>query len=124
MKKRVYKVLAVTLLIFSAGCIILGIMRYFGWHIPCTLEVMTGFKCPACGATRASMRLLTLDIKGAWEYNPMVFFIWLYLGKIYVELAWGYIKFGYFTKRRADWFDISGVVIIVLWGIVRNILGV
>ncbi len=124
MKKRAYKVAVITAVILIVGCAALAIMRYFGAHIPCGIFEMTGFKCPACGATRGSMRLLTLDFVGAWNYNPMVFFIWIYLAKLYTDFSLQYIKFGYFTKRHMDWFDISGIAVIFLWGIVRNFLGV
>lgn len=29
--------------------------------------------CPSCGLTRATSRLLHGDVKGAWDYNPLVF---------------------------------------------------
>ena len=39
----------------------------------CPLVWITGFPCPACGLTRAGIRLLHLDFKGAWKMHPFIY---------------------------------------------------
>ena len=34
-----------------------------------------GFPCPACGLTRAGLRLIRLDFIGAFSYNPSIFLV-------------------------------------------------
>ena len=39
----------------------------------CVFRRFFGIICPGCGMTRAVQALLSLDIKGAFMYHPMVF---------------------------------------------------
>ena len=54
--------------------------------IGCPLHALTGLPCPGCGATRATLALLRLDLPGALAFNPgAVIGGFVYLG----YLAWG-----------------------------------
>lgn len=123
MKKRLIKTIIITAAVIAGGCILLSAMRFFGLHFPCPLEVATGIKCPTCGATRATMRILALDFRGALSYNLLIYFIWAFLIKLYLEFAIGYIKYGELTLHRG-FFNIFACAIIVIWGFVRNFLGI
>jgi Protein of unknown function (DUF2752) len=39
---------------------------------PCFFRSLTGFPCPACGATRAALALSRFDLLAAWVSNPLV----------------------------------------------------
>ena len=39
--------------------------------IPCLFKSVFGIECPGCGITRAYISILSLDIKKAFEFNPM-----------------------------------------------------
>lgn len=123
MKKRLKKTILITAAAIAAGCILLYFMYALGLHFPCPLEVATGIKCPTCGATRATMCILTLHFRRALSYNLLIYFIWAFLIKLYIELAGSYIKYGTVTLNRG-FFNIFACVIIVVWGIVRNFLGI
>lgn len=41
----------------------------------CATRLLLGIPCPFCGLTRAGVRLLAFDVVGAWEYNPLIFYI-------------------------------------------------
>ena len=41
----------------------------------CPSMWFVGVPCPACGLTRAALRLLRLDFAGAWGYNPAIFLV-------------------------------------------------
>ena len=125
MKKRFLKVIRITASAIAAGCSLFMVLKCLGMHFPCIIRTVTlnNIKCPTCGATRATMRLSTLDIKGALEYNPMIFLIWLYIIRVYIIEAGGYIKYGKVLTYKVSWIDISGVVIMVCWAIIRNVLG-
>lgn len=126
MKKRAKKIVLITFAVVLCTVGLLIFLRSRGMFIPCVFNVMARgkLKCPACGATRATMRLLTLDFAGAWRYNPLILFLWVYIIKLYADFSLNYIRLGEFIKKRFDWFDISGAAVVVLWGIFRNIFGV
>lgn len=41
----------------------------------CIIKLITGLPCPSCGMTRAYLSLLHLNIKDAWNYHPLFWFI-------------------------------------------------
>jgi hypothetical protein len=43
--------------------------------VPCVFHELTGFNCPGCGITRATLSLLTLDFYQAFRYNPLLLLI-------------------------------------------------
>ncbi len=52
----------------------------------CPLVYLTGFPCPACGLTRASLKLLSGDFKGAFIANPSIYIIlfmliWMFVAR-------------------------------------------
>ena len=44
---------------------------YILFDMPCPIKLLTGFPCPACGATRALLALLHGDIQGYLHYHPL-----------------------------------------------------
>ncbi len=53
------------------------ILRFSGIDLfpPCLWKSVTGYCCPGCGITGAALKLIELDISGAWGQNPLVFLI-------------------------------------------------
>ncbi|MGB4413946.1 MAG: DUF2752 domain-containing protein [Paludibacter sp.] len=51
--------------------------------IPCLWKTLFGFECPGCGLTTAFIKIITLDISGAYNANPLIF-IALPLGVFYL----------------------------------------
>ncbi len=107
---------------FALGCSLLILSDKLA--VLCPLRRLFGILCPFCGMTRASFRLMLFDFSGALEKNPAALFIWAYLVKLYFDFAVNYIKNGKFIKTRLGKIDILAVVLLVTWGIVRNILGI
>lgn len=73
----------------------------------CPMVWITGFPCPACGLTRAGIRLLHLDFKGAWKMHP---FIYAFAAGV-VIFAW---KRYICKKPIGKWFKTGCVVCVVL----------
>lgn len=120
-KKRLYIVLAV-----AGGCVLLLVgyallIRLMGFGLPCTIHLLTGMDCAACGLSRAAAALLSLDFISAFTYNA----VWpLYLGYALfagISLAVGYIKDGNpFRWPRPLWVNFAVLGAVLAYGILRN----
>lgn len=49
--------------------VILALLIPTVWH--CPVRLLFGFPCPGCGVTRAVLSVLRLDLKAAFQYNPV-----------------------------------------------------
>lgn len=90
----------------------------------CPFLMLTGFRCPGCGSQRAVHSLLHLDIAQAFSYNALLVLslpILLLLG--YAELARKKNPL-FYRKIHRPVFIWSYFVIVVAWGICRNIFNV
>jgi len=113
-------------LLVTAGIGVVGLLLAYlvsrGLQIRCLFNMLTGLQCPGCGNTRATLALLRLDLRAMLGYNLLYPLEMLYLLRIYILCAGNYIRHGrlaYHTKP--DWVDISCLVLILLWTVIRNI---
>lgn len=89
----------------------------------CFFLVVTGLKCPGCGSQRAIHALLNGDIGAAWGYNAMMVLF------IPVVVLMGVASLGRLRNPRlynsinSRWVIWSVFIVVVGWGIVRNIFG-
>lgn len=59
-------------------------------HLPTPLSLILrpfGLKAWSAGLTRASVRLLHLDWQGAWDYNPMIYPLVVYIPNLFLSLS-------------------------------------
>lgn len=54
-------------------------------YTTCIYTLITGENCFGCGMTRACMRLIHLDFKGAWSYNGLSFIVFPVLAYYYAR---------------------------------------
>ena len=86
---------------------------------------MTGLKCPGCGITHLLLALARGRIKEAFLSNPAVFLILPVLGTIMGRAGIRYVRTGAFTLRHAEENVLIGMaILLVIFGIVRNIAGI
>ena len=124
MKKRLLQIVKKYAILLSIG------VAYFVWaictgiKIPCPFHVLTGLRCPACGITRMLLALAKFRFAEAYAYNPFLFFnlpiILFCIG--YSEFR--YIKTGQRSLGRLSvvlWVEIA---LLLLFGVVRNIIGI
>ena len=58
--------------------------------IPCLWKTLFGHSCYGCGLTRAMVALVKLDVKGAYDSNPLIFII---LPAAAFYFVWDFIQF-------------------------------
>lgn len=118
----------VTVLINLLGILLFGFLyawwcQVSHWHIPCIFHKITGLYCPGCGITRMCLALLNGDLKTAFNSNPAIFTlapVGLLLG---LRITYHYIKTGNMQLSKYQTVILWVIVVIlVIFGIVRNIL--
>lgn len=91
--------------------------------VGCPINRLTGLKCPGCGVTRMILRILHLDFKTAFFYNPAIFCLvplWAAAFCIFMLLERrGKTAAAQKVKNTAVYFSIA---VLVFFGVVRNIL--
>ena len=90
----------------------------------CPFHALTGWECPGCGSLRAAHQLLHGNWAAAWRLNPLTVSLlpagfWLGLREAVWQVTG--IKWpGLVTRPFFGW---ALLVILVLFGIVRNLQG-
>ena len=91
--------------------------------VGCPINRLTGLKCPGCGVTRMILRILHLDFKTAFFYNPAIFCLvplWAAALCTFMLLERrGKTAAAQKVKNTAVCFSIA---VLVFFGVVRNIL--
>lgn len=123
MKKRLIKVILLSLLL---AVILVGyyfINRHFHIGIPCIVHSTTGYYCPGCGVTRMLFSLLSLKIKDAFMYNQLMFILLPFIVIYYL-----YFMYSHIVGKKADLLNRlpKGIWVVLLvsvfvFGIMRNL---
>lgn len=123
MSKAFYSMLKKHKILFfiAIGILYYFVIKFTDISIPCVFYEITGFKCPGCGITSIIMSLAKLDFKSAFYYNPILFCLFIVWLVFYM--------FYFFTKTKClsakGWlFNVivySSIIILLIWGVIRNI---
>lgn len=103
-------------IILVLGILYALIVRYTHFCIPCFFHTITGLKCPGCGITHLFMCLMEFDFLGALKANAFLFitapilFVLLLSSKLCS------------SKSFVKWLSIIYLILLVVWGVVRNII--
>lgn len=73
----------------------LVILRHFLYSL-CPVVLLTGYPCPSCGMTRAAGLLLKGQFAEAWDLQPFIYILGLFLLAVGV---WRYLL----LKKRMRW---------------------
>ena len=111
------------LILTSLFILYLIFYKITGYALFCPFYEITSLYCPGCGITRMFVSILTLDFYSAFRYNNMVFillllFILFYICK-FISLKLN--KKNFFTKPISNKIWLSLLVVILLYGVLRNI---
>ena len=69
------RLFAAALLTIGWGTWMLGFEVEEVHLIPCVITAISGYDCPGCGMTRASVSLVRGDFQRAWQFNPFVYLV-------------------------------------------------
>ena len=91
--------LVAALLAYMTFSVVLKMATGFNITIPCIYTKLFGVHCPGCGLTRALIALLRLDIKSAWDWNPLIFIVLPFITTLLVQDYTAYTR--RYTKTTA-----------------------
>ena len=122
--KRLANVLVKLLVIAIAGIIYANIIRSTGFWLPCIFRTVTDLKCPGCGISHMCIALLAMDFTSAWLANPVLLTVSPAIIYIAIKQIIAWIVFGEQKMSKIDIIIVNALaVILILWGIVRNMVG-
>ncbi len=122
--KRLANILVKLLVIAIAGIIYANIIRSTGVWLPCIFRTVTGLKCPGCGISHMCIALLAMDFTSAWLANPVLLTVSPAIIYIVMKQIIAWIVFGKQKMSKIDTIIVNALaVILILWGIVRNMVG-
>lgn len=124
LKKRIKNLF---LIVVSVVSILIGYYFIYTYApkftLKCIFYELTSLKCPGCGITKMLVSFLRFRFLEGIRYNvflgvtfPFVLWIFVYSGYLYVV-----------DKKNGRIFDVSCfiyVVLLLVWGIIRNIVGI
>ncbi|MBR1724435.1 MAG: DUF2752 domain-containing protein [Ruminococcus sp.] len=95
-----------------------------GLSLPCVFYEITGLKCPGCGMTHMAVHLAHFEFREALTSNPLLFFMvpfLLILLLLKIVFLPEQLKNG---SRVLNGILVSCIVLLVIFGAVRNIIGI
>jgi hypothetical protein len=122
-----------TKLLIAAGAVVaavaIAVLYLFnpataGFYPPCVFRAMTGLLCAGCGATRAMHHLLHGNLMEAVRLNAMFVVATPVLFAGGATEAWRALRGDASVIGRRPWIGWAIVVLLVGWGVVRNVVGI
>ena len=124
MQNRIKKVCLIGAAVLLCGCAYSVFFYKTGIGIPCLFHLITGFKCPGCGITRMLISMMHLDFAAAFHYNAVVFCMLPVLLLLLIYCIVRYIRYGtHKIGKAAEVICWILVCALLIWGIVRNVIG-
>ena len=123
MKERLKKTVKIIIIaaLLSGGY---AFLCFRGFAIPCIFHEITGLRCPGCGVTHMCMDVVRLDFSSAFNDNQALFFMLPVLIILIGIMVIRYIKEGrFYSKKYETYIYIAMILVIIPFGILRNIFG-
>lgn len=124
MEARRKKLLMKSAAILCVGCAYAVFCSLTHWGIPCPFHLVTGLNCPGCGVSRMLLSLLRLDLRAAFGYNAALLCLLPVFLLLFLAHARRYVRDGsYSLGRFGRGTELVLAFALVLWGLVRNLIG-
>ena len=123
-KKRLKNLFFVAIIL-----VIVAIAYYFLYKnfpqlaLKCAFYEVSGFKCPGCGVTHMLVHFIELDFVKGIEHNVFLGATFPFVGYVIAYSCYLYVM----DKKGSKVFNVSCIVYVIMlfvWGIVRNIIGI
>lgn len=89
----------------------------------CPFNWLTGLDCPGCGATRMVHALLHGDVVGAFHYNAVLLALGVPLA-VWLFARWTRDKWTGERRSVPKRVGVAVLLVAVVWGVGRNIVGI
>lgn len=81
----------------------------------CLLQIFFHTPCPACGLTRAGLRLLSLDLAGATHFQPLAIPLFVLFLTVLFSAPWlSDLQWKWIVQRAST---IAGIGLIAVWAL-------
>lgn len=111
------------LIALAAGGAYYVIYRFLHFRYFCWLYTLTGYKCGTCGVTRMCVSIIEFHFVDAFWYNPFIFVTLPFLIPEVIYSIYILESKGHMPKWNR-YLLIGYAVLVVLFGVVRNFIGV
>ncbi len=122
-KRRALNIAVLYAVLFAAAVFLSVLLSRGAVHFICPFRELTGLRCPGCGNSNALLAVARGGFREASGYNPMFYPEMLFAVAGVMCASAAYIKGSRpsiaFVRVLA-----CGAVLILIWGIVRNIINV
>lgn len=88
--------------------------------LPCAFHLITGKYCLTCGATRAVLALLQLDLAGSFLLNPLPLLLVAFMGTVMGFELVGVLRNRYYPFRWLPHVIIGIVSVLTVFSLLRN----
>ena len=124
MRQRLKNCIRVSAVILGVGCAYAAFCALTGLGLPCPFHLVTGLNCPGCGVSRMLLSMLRLDFAAAFRHNAALFCMTPVLALLAGVRIWRYVRLG--ERRGKPWMQATEIALaglLVVWGVVRNLIG-
>ena len=123
MKKRIFKLVKVNLILLLSLLIYYFVNKHTGIYIPCIFREITGLKCPGCGIAHCLFALINFHFKEAFYQNQLVCIYLPFLISYYIYKSYLYIydKKDKILVKIPNYVVVCIIIITLLYGVIRNL---
>lgn len=109
--------------LLAAGGILYALWA-IGHPVPCLFRWLTGLRCPGCGVTHMCAALLHGQWAAAWQANSCLLLLSPFLVYLLARMAVDYLTSGHPSlNMRDERIALTLVVVLLAWGVFRNLFG-
>lgn len=124
MKKRLLRVLGICGAMLGILLCYGIVTEMLGGGIPCVFQELTGLRCPGCGNTHALRELVQGHLTEALRWNYLMPAEALYVAFVIGNTAFHYVTTGeYHLTIGSEKLGAAFIAVLLLWWVLRNILG-
>ncbi len=121
MKKRLFNLVKIYLIVSAIMIAYAVFFNITGIGIPCIFRLITHLNCPGCGISRFALNCLKFRFSDAIGYNYFAPFIVIYVAWVIIYTSVIYVRTGSRSLNpRPAWLNIAFLILVIIWGIVRN----